>query len=277
MEEKENKGLEENNAELEENKNAGGLLDDKPSLEDESDIEKEKGGKNTFIFIGLVIGITILVVGLALFLLMFLSSPKKNNISQKQTPQSSNIGLPSANIPSIGAKGNYLSREDIEKIKEELKREVENNFNEKFAEIQSKFTSAINTINVKIKEINNELERLKNEIADIKVKEQKQGEDLRKIEVKIKHIEEKIRQLKALSQPVIKDNYPVLGSIDVDEITPDYINIDGTNYWVGDTISVLYKDTPKDFTITKIDKGGNYIIVEDEWGNKYLLKVQRKV
>jgi len=67
----------------------------------------------------------------------------------------------------------------------------------------------------------------------------------------------------------------VLGSIDVDEITKDYINIDGTNYWIGDKLTILIKDKPKEFTITKINPNDNYIIVEDDWGNKYLLKVNR--
>lgn len=272
--------LEENATPLEEGKDVGGELATDVSLEEGNTETEKKGGiKQTLAFIGLILGIVVIVGGLAFAVLMFLSPPKKNTATTQkkvnsQTTYQSQYTQTQTYANTNTQSQTYLRREEIEKIKENLREEIENRLNQKIEEVKSEFETELTQ---KINELNKDLENLKNEVENVKANNRQKAKELKKIKEKIRTLEKKLIQLKQLSNPVIQNNYSVLGSINVDEITKDYINIDGTNYWIGDKITILVKNKPKEFTITKINPKGNYIILQDIWGNKYLLKVKESL
>jgi predicted RNase H-like nuclease (RuvC/YqgF family) len=134
-------------------------------------------------------------------------------------------------------------------------------------------------INSAIAPILQDIDTLKSEISMLKAQVKSNKERIKEIETKINNIELKLKSLSKVNRNIITQSYPVLGTITVSDIGDNYITTpDGTNFWVGDSVELTTPDgKSKSFTIVSIKPDSRLMIVMDDFGNKYIVKLRESV
>lgn len=257
-----------------EGKNSGGEINGLEETEKKNTENQDKTSSlKPILGIGvLILGGIVLAIG-ALFILDWWNNKavKKqttNTASSQSLPQNSNPYQPQP-----------ISKNQVinpDQIVDMVMTKIEGSLNQRLEMLRKEIERDVyNSLNGKIDDLQQQISKIEIRLQKLKVENGKTKAEIENIEKELEEIRKKLKGLERVNKPLIKGDYPILGSLKVDEITPQFITINGVNYWIGDTITLVNeRGQREDFTIIGIKPTENLMVVIDEWGNKYLVKLK---